>query len=305
MLTAQQLEDRRHGIGGSDAGAVLGLNPYRTPLDVYREKTGEADPPDLDDVEAVRWGNLLEDTLAREYSTRTGHKVRRRNRAVVHPELPFIRANLDRTVDGERKVLEIKTAGYWARKDWGPAGSDHVPDAYLAQVMHQMLATGYREADLCVLIGGQEFRIYHLGFDQELADLIVDKETWFWRECVEKRMPPPPTTFDDLKALYPTDDGGIEVATPEILDAIAELKQLKEQGKEVDQRQQALELAIKAQMGDAATLTDEAGNTLATWKTQQSTRLDQKALKAEEPDTFERFQTTSTMRVLRLKGGRP
>jgi len=89
-LTAEQLDERRHGIGGSDAGAILGVNPYRTPLQVWLEKTGKAEPDDLSDNEAVTWGNVLEDTIAREYSRRTGHRVQRRNATLTHRECPWM-----------------------------------------------------------------------------------------------------------------------------------------------------------------------------------------------------------------------
>ncbi len=82
MLTAEQHENRATGIGGSDAAAVCGLNPYKSPVDVYLEKVGAAAP--VDETERMFWGNKLEDVVADVYSDRTGRKVRRRNRTCRH-----------------------------------------------------------------------------------------------------------------------------------------------------------------------------------------------------------------------------
>ncbi|MCU0836014.1 MAG: YqaJ viral recombinase family protein [Chromatiaceae bacterium] len=301
MLTAAQQDARRHGLGGSDAAAALGLSPYRTPLDVYMEKVGEQEPPDLRDRNAVLWGNLLEDAVAREYARRTGVKVRRRNRTVHHPDLPWLLGNIDREIVGERKLLEVKTTGYWPGRSLGKDGTDEVPDAWLVQVHHYLLATGYRAADIAALIGGQELRIYPVAFDQELADMLVERERWFWEECVEKRMPPPPTTVEDLALLFREDSGGTVETNPSVSQAVADLKAVKHQQKELDARAKDAEFLIKEHLGEAATLVDADGHTLATWKTQTATRLDQTRLRTEEPDTFARFSSESTYRVLRLK----
>jgi putative phage-type endonuclease len=301
MLTPAQIEERRNGIGGSDVPAVVGHNQYKTALDVYLEKIGEAQPADLSDCEAVHWGNVLEEPVAREYARREGVKVRRRTHAVVHPDLPFIRGNLDREVVGKRKVLEIKTTGFFAGRELGDEGSDSVPDAWLCQVHHYMLATGFREADIAALIGGQRLKIFRIPFDQDLADMLIERLTWFWRECVEKRQPPPPQTAADLARLYPSDDGGTVTATPEIQKAIEGLREANARLKDLEAVRKGLEFSVKEHLGDAATLVGTDGKPLATWKSQSANRLDQTRLKAEDPDVYGRYTTTSTSRVLRLK----
>jgi predicted phage-related endonuclease len=151
------------------------------------------------------------------------------------------------------------------------------------------------------LVGGQSFRIFPVLFDQELADMIVERERWFWEECVLKRMPPAPTTIGDLSLLYAADNGGSVEATPEIEQALEELRLTKAHTKANDAHQAALEFAIKAHLGEAAILTGSDGRTLATWKSQTSNRFDQTRLKTEEPETYARFQTESNFRVLRIK----
>lgn len=300
-LTAEQLETRREGLGGSDAGAAIGLNPYRTPVEVWLEKTGREQPKDLSDIQAVHFGNVLEGVVAKEYERRTGHRVARVNRTLVHKEHPYLLAHIDRRVVGQRKVLEIKTAGHYASFRWGPEGSDEIPDEYIAQVYHYMAVTGYQAADVAVLIGGQDFRIYHIERDEELMRSIIAAERAFWENHVAADVPPPPSTATDLASLYPEDDGSSLLATPEMAATVAELKALRGQIKALTSEKERLENLIKAGIGDHACLVDESNTPIVTWKAQKSRRLDTKALRSDMPEIAEQFTKTTTTRVLRIK----
>ena len=296
-LTAEQLEERRRGIGGSDAGAVLGLNPYRTPVAVWLEKTGRAEPEDLSDNEAVYWGNRLEDVVAEEFSRRTGLKVRRCNRTLTHPDLPFVIAHIDRQIlsDGKRGpgVLEVKTAGQYAASKWGPSGTDQVPDEYLVQTAHYLAVTGYAYARLAVLIGGRDLRIYEIPRDEELIDLVLRQEERFWHEHVEADMPPPPVTVGDIETLYAVDNGETLLASAEIEDAARTLAEIKAQIKSLEEHASSLEERIKAAMRDYSVLVDAEGNPLVTWKkSKDSQRLDTKRLKEEQPEIWSRYCRT-------------
>lgn len=301
MLSAEQLQQRRQGIGGSDAGTILGVNPYKTPLTLYYEKRGEIDPDDLSGREAVHWGNVLEDVVAREYSRRTRRKVRRVNRMLSHHEHPWMIGLLDRMVVGEPRILEVKTTSAFASKEaWGEPGSDAVPMTYLAQAQHYLALTCAEVCDLAVLIGGQRFQVYEIPRDEELIEALIEKEAEFW-QCVLTATPPPPTNLADLAALYPTDQGGIAMASEQVLTAYESLKALKETLKDLEAQKDALEFALKSALGEAAELISPTGQRLATWKTQTSRRLDAKALKAANPGVYAQYTTETQSRVLRIK----
>lgn len=295
MLTAEQHAQRLTGIGGSDVGAILGLNKYRSALDVYLEKIGEVQPEDLSGNQAVHFGNVLEDVVAQEYERRTGAHVRRRNLAIVHKQHPFVRANLDRSVDGERKVLECKTANQYTAGSWGPDGSDEVPDSYLVQVVWYMLATGYRSADLAVLIGGQDFRIYQFAFDRELQEMVFEHCADFWVNNVQKRVAPEPTCERDLETLYSIDNGRSIVATPAIEAAHDRLVAARHQMKVLEADKKALEFDIKAYMGEHSDVVLGAdGTKLFSWKKAKDiVVVDSAKLKADTA-LFERFSTVRT-----------
>lgn len=287
-LTAEQHQSRSRGLGGSDAAAALGLSKYKTPVKLYLEKIGEIDDEDATEG-PLYWGGVLEDIVATEYVKRTGNKVRRRRDAFVHPEHDFMLAHIDRSVDGQRKVLECKTSTDWLADKWGPSGSDDVPDDYLVQVQHQLACTGYDRADLAVLIGNRDFRIYHLGADASLIDAMIEREYAFW-QCVLTRTPPDPVNLQDLSDLYPVDSGSQLLASDEIDDKVSELVRVRSQIKQLDEQKQEIEQAIKTAMADAAELVNDEGRKLITWKTAKpSKRLDAKALQKAEPDVYERF----------------
>lgn len=138
---AEWLALRKTGIGGSDAPVVCGMSPWKSALELYLEKRGEAEPEDLSDNDAVRFGTLLEDVIADEYVRRTGRKVRRVNRQLRAKDHPFMVANLDRDVVGQPRILECKTAGIHAKDEWGEQGTDEVPEYYLLQCTHYLAAT--------------------------------------------------------------------------------------------------------------------------------------------------------------------
>lgn len=211
MLTEEQLEARKSGIGGSDVAAILGLSPWKSKHELYLEKRGEIEAEDISEKEIIIFGNLLEDVVASEYSRRNDVKVQRRNDMIKHPKYPWMLANIDRKVVGRKKGLECKTADKFTRGKWGEDGSDDIPDDYRCQSEHYMIVTGLPEWDLAVLIGGNEFRQYHLQQDKELSELLIEQEAMFW-DAVQKGVPPlmdydHPGTLDLLKRVYPGTNG--------------------------------------------------------------------------------------------------
>ena len=209
MSRAEWLSVRGQGIGSSDAAVAVGISPYKSPLELWLEKTERQAAADISANDAVFWGTTLEHIIANVYAHRTGSKVRRLNAVLQHPEHPFMLANLDRVVqhptDGSG-ILEVKTAGVNSAKFW----DEGVPDSYQCQVLHQLAVTGKPWCDVAVLIGGQDFRVYRILPDQaKMADLIK-REAQFW-QCVVNDIPPPVDGSESsgraLASMYPSDRG--------------------------------------------------------------------------------------------------
>jgi len=210
MLTKEQLSSRK--IGGSDVSTILGLNPYQTPYELFLQKTGRMQPPDLSDKMSVFAGNLLEDNIAKMYSKRTGKKVVRRNKTIVNPKYDWITAHIDRDVTGEKRGLEIKNSGWRMMSDWGPEGSDSIPDYYLTQVHCYLLVMGYQVWDVAAYFGGGDFRLYEVERSSNFDEIIIDKTHDFWYDHVLKDIAPDidygaKSTGKVLSELYPGTDG--------------------------------------------------------------------------------------------------
>jgi putative phage-type endonuclease len=294
------LERRRAGIGGSDVSAIVGVNKWATPLDVWRSKVGQIE--DQGDVpDHIHFGNVLEDVVAQEFQRRTGLAVQRRNKMYVDDQEPCLIANIDRYVTGERAILECKTSSAFMASEWGESGSDEVPDAYICQCLHYMSVTGYQKCYLAVLLGGNDFRTYEIPYNDKLARHLREKSVSFWRDYVETMTPPPPVNEDDLKALYAS--GGLDPVTaiPEISAHVEILRHLKAEKKDIESQIASAEFAIKEFMGNHDQLLDGSGKVLTTWKACISNRLNTTALKEAEPDLYSQYCETQNQRRFLVK----
>lgn len=281
------LKARTTGIGGSDVAAILGLSKWKTPLAVYQEKRGEIGPQP--DNEAMKWGRYLEPVVRQAYADSTGREVRVPPDMLRHPEHSFMLANLDGFTDDQR-VVEIKTAR--TAEGWGEPGSDQVPQAYLLQVQHYMLVTAFPVADVAVLIGGSDFRLYEVEADRELQQMLVEAESEFW-DRVQRADPPNPTTYAEAATRWARSVAQTAVAGGAAEDACNRLRRIKAQREELDAQEDAARLVLTQHMQDCDTLVDARGNVLATWKTTAAPqRFDATAFKAAHPVLYAQFAKT-------------
>lgn len=176
----QWLAFRRTGIGGSDMAAILGLNHWRSVLDVWLDKTGRAEP-EAEQSEFAYWGTRHEPMVADEFQIRTNMKVRRCNYTLQSIENPFMLANIDREIVGALEGLECKTASAYKAEEWK---ADAVPDAYYIQCQHYMAVTGWDRWWIACLIGGNHFEHKPISRNNKVIDIIIQRAAEFW-ECVK------------------------------------------------------------------------------------------------------------------------
>ena len=265
------LEIRKGGIGSSDAAAAVGLNPYKSSLELWLEKTGQDQDlpktnPD-DESSPAYWGTLLEPIVAAHYTKRTGRKVRRINAVLQHPSQPWMLANLDREVLGseEVQILECKTAGLNGARLW----RDGVPEYVQLQVMHQLAVTGKRAADVAVLVCGQELQVHRIERDEQMISQLIALERAFWNH-VESRQPPPADGSDSadraLRCLYPNDSGQTLDFTGdlEMSAAFSDLITVRQVLAKHLKLESDLKQRIQQRMGDASRALFEGGD--VSWK---------------------------------------
>ena len=296
MLINQDFSvDRSKYIGGSDIGAILGLSRFKTPLEVWMEKTGKETK--RADSLPLRFGSFAEEFVASEYSRATGFELLHDESIYLHPEHSYMSAHIDRFVLGDEdglppsRILECKTANPFSSGDWGEAGSDQVPMSYLCQSIWYMAITGIDKTDLAVLFGNSDFRIYEIARDQGLEELVIAKATIFWNEHVLKDIPPPVQSEADCHTLFSKGDPSKSIeAKQEILDLTKRLQLLNREIDVWEEEISSIKQTIMSQMGEAELLTYE-GRTLASWKAPKpSFRLDSKALELNHPEIASNYK---------------
>ncbi|QKI90336.1 YqaJ viral recombinase family protein [Thiomicrorhabdus xiamenensis] len=289
----QWLKARLKGIGSSDASAAVGLNPYKSQLELWMEKTGRITPEQPSEVEdsPLLWGTVLEPIVAEHYAKRTQRKVRRVNAILQHSEHEWMLANLDRDIVGDEEVqiLECKTAGIHSAKFW----ENGVPEYIQLQVQHQLAVTGQFAADVAVLIGGQKLETYRVERDDELIKQLIKLEALFWKR-VEDDIPPPvdanSSSAQALRLLYPHDNNQtLNLETDEEANRrFNTLLSVREQLTILSKQEALLKHQLQETIGENSIALFEQGK--ITWRqSKPSTQLDTKRFKQEEPKLYEKY----------------
>ena len=293
---------RKQGLGSSDAAAAVGLNPYKSQLELWLEKTGrdtslpKLDPQDEDSP--AYWGNILEPIVAAHYSRRSGHRVRRINAVLQHPEpqLKWMLANIDREVIGapEVQILECKTAGINGARLW----KEGVPEYVQLQVMHQLAVTGKQAADVAVLLGGQHLEVHRIERDESMIARLIDLERLFWDYVVSDTPPPADGTASAeaaLRCLYPEDKGQTLDFSQhtELASTYLELKAVRQRIAQQETREAQLKQVLQQAMGEA-TRAEFAEGYISWKKSKDSIGLDVELMLKDKPYLQARYPKIKT-----------
>lgn len=283
----QWLEVRKSGIGSSDAAAAAGLNPYKSQLELWMEKTGRATAHEVVNGmdTPIYWGTLLEPYVAVAYMQKTDRKVRKVNAVLQHPTFPFMLANIDREVVGssEVQILECKTAGEYGSRLWRGG----VPEYVQIQVQHQLAVTGKQAADVAVLLCGQQLEIHRIDRDEGVIARLIVLEARFW-EYVETDTPPPADGSESaakaLRQLYPGNGATLDFSEDKSLSGtFAELVALRNELDAKEKWAETLKQALQQAMGDASQAVFASGE-VTYRRSKDGTRLDTQRLAANHPD---------------------
>ena len=300
MPYAEWLEYRKQGIGGSDASVVCGINRYKSPVELWMEKTNQL--PCQEAGEAAYWGTLLESVVRTEFTKRTGLEVALMKQILQSETHPFMLANLDGTCehpDYGPCIFEAKTASAYKAGEW----EDAIPDEYQLQIQHYMAVTGFKAAYIAVLIGGNTFRWTFVERDEELISMLVQLEADFWNHVQENT--PPPLDGSDASAKFlserfPRSTPKSRITLPETAaDLLAQYDEACEQMEAFTERKQKAENLLKQMLGENEVGT--SGNRVITWKSVSQERLDSKTLKAEHPTIYKKYANKTTYRRFSIK----
>lgn len=290
---------KKLGVGGSDAGAVIGMNPYKSAYTLWAEKTGRI--PEFEGNLITEVGSYLEAFVAELFERETGKKVRRKNRMLVNDAYPFAFADVDRLVVGEKALLEIKTTNSFPIMKQ-LRNSSEFPEAYYAQVVHYLAVSGLEKAYLAVLINCREFKVFELERDEDEIAALMGAEEEFWCGYVKNDTPPPAdgaaSTSDTITAIYPesNDDTvsliAYETDLKQYMNFNALIKDLEKQRDEVANR-------IKAFMGESGR--GESDGYKVSWTSSSRSSFDSKKFAADHKDLdLSEYYKTSSYRTFKV-----
>ncbi len=291
------LRYRKQGIGGSDAGAVCGLNPYRTAMQVYQDKITE-ETEEIDN-EAMRQGREFEDYVAKRFMEATGKKVRRANAMFYDEKHPFMLADVDRMVVGENAGLECKTASPYMADKWE---NGKIPLSYQIQCHHYISVCNAEAWYIAVLIYGREFKYYRIERDEEILADLVGIEEDFWKNHVSARVMPDPDgskLADSVIAEYFKRSTAKSILLKGFNEKLERRQELADRMSALETEKRLIEQELKLYLGEAESAENEKYR--VSWKSVSSSRLDEKRLKEEKPEVYNQYQKTILSRRFTVK----
>ena len=297
MGREEWLRWRTKGIGGSDVSVIAGVNPFRSIFQLWLEKTGQVEPEETEN-DNTHFGNVLEPVVKREFSKRTGLKVRAKRALLQSEEYPFMLADLDGVIyeNGKMNLFEAKTASAYKQEIWEKG----IPEEYVLQVQHYMAVTGAEKTYLAALVGGNRFYWKVVRRDEQKIAEIIALEKAFWEENVLAGREPVPdgsgATTDFLNEKYASSNGNTILLPEEALGLCRRYEELSGQLNELQDKKDAVSNQLKNFLKNNES--GVIGEYRVTWKQVTSTTFDKKRLEKENRALYEEYLTKRQYRRL-------
>ncbi len=289
---------RKSGIGGSDAGAICGVNPYSSAMKVFQDKTSEA--VEEQDSEAIRIGHDLEEYVAQRFTEATGLKVRKSNFMYRSVEHPFMIADVDRLIVGEDAGVECKTTSAYNADKWADG---NIPLHYVMQCYHYMAVTGKKVWYIAAVILGREFTYRRLEWDDDLIEQLISIEADFWNNHVAKGVIPPPdgsrACDEVLEQYFHTAKKASAIALVGFDEKLRRREEILGFISELQEEQKQIEQEVKLFMRDNELASSDSFR--VSWKNIDSTKLDTKRIKEECPELYADYGKVSHSRRFEVR----
>lgn len=285
-------------IGGSEAAAAAGIDPHRSRVMLWLEKTGRFERPESD---AMRWGTLLEPVIFSALREDGYYVEPHDGTRLVDPDRPWIAGTPDGFDYGDDKavrLLEVKAVGSFAHRTDAWDG-DAIPIAYAAQIQHYLHLTGLARCLLAVLVGGQRLEVREVARDDRAIALLLEREEQFYRDyLVPDRQPPVgPHDGEALTFMHPTaTDGRVVRLDREHYGLLAELHARRSQLAAIEEQKNELENRLKAFMGDAEVALSPNDEEVLRWSNYSARRIDTATLKRDRPDVYDAYAVAKPSR---------
>lgn len=285
-LSEHDLSIRDKAIWSTDAGMIAEGKGG----EVFLQKTGQKERPDLSEVEPVQMGIHLQEPIMRIAAGRWGWEFKDADYTLHHPKHNWLASHFDYISADGKTLFEVKNLGLHQRKKYGEDGTEMISERYRAQCLHeQIVHEGVENIVLVVLFGGQELCHFPQNFTQLEAEAHIRAMAEFWAQ-VQTNNWNPTTMADATKDIYKVDDGSEMIANAALETAVQQLAMIKAKMKEYEEAEEGLKQMIQSSMQSKATLKSFNGDILATWKTSKpSKRFSADLLKQALPETYEKF----------------
>ena len=294
------LELRKNGIGGSDAGVIVGVNPWKNRFQLWMEKTGQAGEQELteEQIERMDWGTRMEPVIADWFEAKTGKKLRRCG-MIRNNEYPFMFADVDRLVVGENAIVEIKTTSAFNKDEWA---DDKLPDSYYCQIQHYMAVGGYDKCYVVCLLGGQKAVIREVARNDEDIAVLIEEEGKFWNDFVVTKTIPEVDASNNCKKLieklYPGGEKEVLQIGGEWEAVCEEIEQMKAQIKQLENFIKEKENKLRLQLGNYEK--GECGDYTITFGKITRKSFDSKGFGIDYPNLVNTYTRVSEFRTLKV-----
>lgn len=295
------LEERKKGLGSSDAGTLMGVNPFSTPLRLWRVRMEIDDP--VEESDAMRNGHWFEAATAQYFAHVTGCYVdpdTANDWLAVSDQKPYLRVSPDRLfwlpkvkhTPEDALILELKSTN----KIVDP---ENIPLYWYCQVQYQMGVMGKKMAALAWVTSKPNLSFGHtwITFNEPFYKTLEQKLDEFWNVNILQRIEPAVTDEEDAALLWPKADPGkwvIASDSDELL--VQQYKELGERISETEKEQSQVAALIKAKIQDgeffAKLLPDGTRHTLITYKHNRKNVFDEKKFQEENPELYKKYSTT-------------
>lgn len=294
------LKYRKMGVTGTDAASICGLNPFKSSMQVFIDKT--TDNIENFDNEAMRQGRELEEYVAQRFCEATGKKVRRANAIFMNDEHSWMLADFDRLVVGERAGLECKTVSAYSADKWANGA---IPLHYQLQCQHYLAVSGYDCWYIAALILGKEFIVRKIERDEELIQSLITIEKRFWEQNVLAGVMPDPDGSKQagelLAKYYPSEKGKKVILSEQFSLQLSRREELAELIKKMETEKKTIEQSLVKYLGENESTEAENSKFYVKWISYDTPRIDTDLLKSEAPEIYERYKKTSTVSRLTIK----
>ena len=293
---------RKMGITGTDASCICGLNPYKSAMQVFVDKT--TDTIEDFDNERLRQGRDLEQYVAERFCELYGKKVRRINAICISDEHPWMLADFDRVLVGERAGLECKTVSQYAysTNQWK---NGNLPLYYQLQCQHYLGVSGFDCWYVAVLVLGQEFVVHKIERDEELIQSLITIEERFWKDNVLAGVMPEPDGSKQagelLAKYYPAEKGKKATLSEQFDLQLQRREELKELIEKLETEKKTIEQSLIKYLGEQESTEAESIKFFVRWTSYPTARVDADRLKKEAPEIYEQYKKVSPTNRLLIK----